>query len=677
MARDLNRLLSPKSIAVVGGGNWCRSVVDQAKKFGFTGSIHPVHPMAKMVAECPTVPSIRELPIAPDACFVGINRNATIDAVRELSAIGAGGAVCFASGFSEARAEDNTASALQDALLNAAGEMPILGPNCYGFVNALDGALLWPDQHGCKKVDRGVAILTQSSNIAINLSMQKRGLPISHLITCGNMAQTTQAEIANALLDDERVTAIGLHIEGFANVRDWEALATKAHSKKIPLVAVKVGKSQQAQSSTISHTASLAGSDAGAQALLDRLGISRAATLPELLETLKLLHVLGPLASNRIASISCSGGEASLAADTAVDYNVSFPPLNAHQTKELRSALGSKVALANPLDYHTYIWRDTKAMTKAWGAMVDPKNALTLSIVDYPRADTCDPSDWDSATQAAIGAARDTGGNFGVVATLPELMPEDVAESLIADGVVPLYGLSEAMAAIENSVEMPWEQPDALCIGNPPLSSEMLNEHTAKSILNAYGVHTPKSVTFDKSADVANVCIDLRFPLVAKATGLAHKSEHNAVVLNISSFSELEEACAKLPSRTILVEEMITDAITEILIGVTHDPAHGFVMTFAAGGTLTEIFADSVSVLVPTSESEIKTSLNRLKIHKILNGFRNQPAVNIDAIVATALALQTYIIDNCNSVSEIEINPLICTRGNAVAADALIRKRAE
>ena len=193
--------------------------------------------------------------------------------------MGAGGAVCFASGFAEV--EDG--ADLNTALLLAAGEMPILGPNCYGMINNCDGALLWPDQHGCLPVARGVAILTQSSNIAINLTMQSRALPISYVITCGNQAQTTQAEIALGLLEDQRVTAIGLHIEGFGDIAAWQTLARVAKAKNIALIALKVGKSTQAQSATISHTASLAGSDAGAAALLDRLGIARVddlATLP-------------------------------------------------------------------------------------------------------------------------------------------------------------------------------------------------------------------------------------------------------------------------------------------------------------------------------------------------------------------------------------------------------------
>jgi len=249
--------------------------------------------------------------------------------------------------------------------LRAAGEMPILGPNCYGFINALDGAIVWPDQHGLTRVDRGVAILTQSSNIAINLTFQARNLPIAMMITCGNMAQV-------------------LHIEGFTDLPGWQAIAQKAHEKDIPLVALKAGKSAAARAATQSHTASLAGEDTSAEALLAFLGIGRVHTLPELLEALKLGHVCGRLASAQVASISCSGGEASLAADLGQAHGLTFPPLTDDQTKTLRAVLGPKVALANPLDYHTYIWRDNVAMTDAWAAMTSDTVALTMTIVDVP-----------------------------------------------------------------------------------------------------------------------------------------------------------------------------------------------------------------------------------------------------------------------------------------------------
>ena len=213
MSRDLSRLLRPKSIAIIGGGAWCRSVLGQLRKADFPGKIWLVHLKGGEIEGLAVHTSISDLSEAPDASFVGINREATIDVVAALSGMGAGGAVCFASGFAEVADGHD----LNARLLAAAGDMPILGPNCYGMINAIDGALLWPDQHGLARVEGGVAILTQSSNIAINLTMNRRGLPIAYVVTCGNQAQTTQAEIAAGLLDDPRVTAIGLHIEGFGD----------------------------------------------------------------------------------------------------------------------------------------------------------------------------------------------------------------------------------------------------------------------------------------------------------------------------------------------------------------------------------------------------------------------------------------------------------------------------
>ncbi len=271
----LDRLLRPKSIAVVGGGFFGTNVVAQSLKMGFAGDIWPVHPVKHEIAGVRAFRSLDELPSAPDATFIGVNRNVTIDVVRELAAMGGGGAVCFASGFLETGDDGGEGAGLQTALVEAAGEMPVIGPNCYGLINYADGALLWPDQHGGQRLAegaRGVAILTQSSNIAINMTMQKRGLPVAYLMTAGNQAQTGLSEMALGLIEDERVSALGLHIEGFDSVDGFERLAARARELQKPIVAMKVGRSEQARAATVSHTASLAGSDAASEAFLNRLG---------------------------------------------------------------------------------------------------------------------------------------------------------------------------------------------------------------------------------------------------------------------------------------------------------------------------------------------------------------------------------------------------------------------
>jgi len=672
----LDRLFSPRSIAVVGGGAWCLSVIEQCQKMGFSGHVWPVHPTAQTIGGLPVFTSIADLPIPPDASFLGINRHATIDVVAQLSAAKAGGAVCFASGFFEAGAEDITGADLQEQLISAAVDMPILGPNCYGFINYLDGALLWPDQHGGQKIDSGVAIITQSSNIAINITMQQRVLPLAMLVCAGNQAQTGFAEIGAALLSDPRVTVLGLHIEGIGDIRAFEALAAKAAELGKPIIALKVGKSAQARAATISHTASLAGEDAGAQALLERLNITRMNSLPEFLETLKLLHMCGPLPSNRIASISCSGGEASLAADTAHDLDLVFPPLNKLQKAALRTALGPMVALANPLDYHTYIWRDTQRMAKAWAAMMDPSLAITFLVVDFPRADRCDASDWECAISAAIAAKQKTDGNLVMVTTLPENLPLDVAERLAKAGIVPMYGLSEAMVAAEAAARIlvDWQFPKPILLPTTTSETVVLNEGVAKAELAKFGLDIPTLIQVSNPVEAGIAATKIGFPVVLKGEGVAHKTEAGAVVLNLKTARETELAAQQMPADTYLVEEMIKGVVAELLIGVVKDPAHGFVLTLAAGGILTELLQDSCSVLIPTSELQLRSSLSNLKIYHLLTGYRGQPPADLPAILAAILAVQDYVLANAHSLEEIEINPLLCGPTRAVAADALIRK---
>lgn len=675
MTRDLSRLLRPKSIAVVGGGAWCAAVIEQCQKMGFQGEIWPVHPKAEELAGLPVFKDLAALPSAPDAVFLGVNRFITVDLVGQLSAMNAGGAVCFASGFLEASAEDENAAGLQDQLLAAAGDMPILGPNCYGFINYLDGALLWPDQQGGQSAETGVAIVTQSSNIAINLTMQNRGLPIAYMITAGNQAQIGIAELGRGLLDDPRVTALGLHIEGFGDLRAWEELAAYAKSVNKPIVAIKVGKSAQAQAATVSHTASLAGGDAGAAALLKRLGIARLDDLASFLETLKLLHVTGPLPSNTIATMSCSGGEASLAADTAHGRDLVFPPLNERQKTDLREALGPMVALANPLDYHTYIWRDVPALTKTFAAMTDPQLAMTMLILDLPRTDRGDPEDWLETVKALIAAKEQTGGNFGLVATLPELLPEDLANELTAAGIVAFSGLNEAMAACEAAAMSPSEERAPLLLPTPTVTPDLVNEAEAKTALAGFGLRIPKAQQAP-GKDALPAAIDaVGMPCVIKAEGLAHKSDVGGVYLARGTKEEAIAAAHAMPCETWLVEELVDGTIAELLVGVVKDPAHGFVLTLAAGGTLTELLQDGRSLLVPASDAEITQALSELRIAKQLNGYRGAAPADMPSVLAAIRAVQDYVMANAEGLEEIEINPLLCTAETAVAVDALIRRK--
>ncbi len=641
---------------------------------GFDGALWPVHPKRPEIAGVPAFARLSDLPGAPDAAFVGVNREATLDVVQELSQAGAGGAVCFASGFAEAEAELAGSAGLQIRLLQAAGQMPILGPNCYGVINYLDGALLWPDQHGGTRCETGVAILTQSSNIAINLTMQARGLPVAYVVTVGNQAQTGMAEIAQHLLSDDRVTAIGLHIEGFRNIREFEALSETARKVGKKIVALKVGKSEQAQLATVSHTASVAGSDAGAQALMTRLGFLPVDSLPVFLETLKLVHVVGELPVATMSALSCSGGEASLIADAAQATGVSFPPLTGAQSRRLRQALGPKVALANPLDYHTYIWNDVPAMAEVFASMMVPEVGLTAVIVDLPRADRCDPADWQSVIEAAAQATTSTGRPIALVATLPEAMPEAVARDLMSRGIVPLCGVDDALAAVDAASRVSGSADPVLLQDAVPNSVRLVPEAEAKQALAAYGLRIPRLHRAGSAAEAAEAAQDIGFPVVLKGEGLAHKTEAGAVALNLTTTDQVADRAAQMATASFLVEEMVGQGVAELLVGVVADPAHGFVLTLAAGGVLTELLGDRQNLLLPVSETDLSRAISGLTLAKVLDGYRGAPAADRPALKRAIRAIEAFVIDNADTVAEVEVNPLICTPSDAIAVDALIRK---
>ncbi|MEM8541672.1 MAG: acetate--CoA ligase family protein [Pseudomonadota bacterium] len=667
---QLEKLINPKTIAVIGGGAWCEAVLQQNRKIGFSGELWPVHPTRQEVAGITTFPSVEALPSAPDAAFVGVNRHSTVQIVAQLSSMGAGGAVCFASGFMES----DDGAELSKQLLDAAGDMPILGPNCYGSLNALDNVSLWPDQHGLKPVDSGVAIIMQSSNIALNLTMQRRGLPIAHLITVGNQAQLGIADIARQLLRDERVTALGLYIESFGDVRSFEALAKEASVLNKSIVAFKVGASVEARRATISHTASLAGSTAGAEALLRRLGIASVSSVATFLEALKILHCFGALPDKNIASLSCSGGEASVMADSAMRAGLNFPVLNDGQIATLKQYLSPMVKLVNPLDYHTNIWRDEAAMTNVFAAMSGTNIDLSLIVLDFPRDDTCDPSDWNIVVDAVLNAATDTGRKYGIIASMPENLPEAVALNLLENGIVPLCDFDHACDAIHAVSTILKPDPEPVLLSQEVGNLTVLSEASAKEELALAGLEVPHSVAGISIQELSKHAPKDGELLVLKGEGVAHKTEAGAVALSISSREELLEEATKMSAERFLIEEMITGMIAELLIGVVRDPAHGFVLTIAAGGTLTELLDDKHCLLLPTNRRAIEETLAGLKVCALLDGYRGGPPAHKASFIDTIMKLQSYVIANCEHIEEIEINPLICTSTRAVVADALLVK---
>jgi len=720
-ATRIARLLRPRRIAVIGGLAAAR-VAEQCDRMGFDGALWPVHPKRDRIAGRAVFRSVADLPGAPDAAFVGVNRHATVEAVSALARAGAGGAICYASGFRES----DDGAALQQALVEAAGEMPILGPNCYGLLNLLDGVALWPDQHGGRRLEpdeRGVAIVSQSSNLAISMTMQRRGLPVAYVATAGNQAQLGLSRIARALLDDNRVSALGLHVEGFDSVRGFETLAREARARKVPVVVMKTGRSERGRAANLSHTASIAGSDAGADAFLRRLGFARAPGIPEFLETLKLFHVHGALGGSRLGVMCCSGGEASVLSDAVADTGLTLPEPTPDHAAAVKETLHPLVPVANPLDYHTFSWGDGPALARIFTAFAREAFDAVMLVLDFPRPDRCDDAEWE-ITAGAFDRAMRASGTKGVIAvTLGENLPEARAAQLTRLGIAPLAGVREALAAIECAARVgtAWRAPPRAPIivhpapGDPGSAPEdgprndskgalenepgskpegareseprsapgsapiLLDEAAAKRWLAEFGVPVPPGSVAHDLERAVEIAASLGGPVAVKALGVAHKTERQAVRLGLRQPAEIRDTAQALLAigSAVLVERFEAEVVAELIVGLHRDPQLGLMLAVGSGGTLVELVADSVTLLLPVTESEVRDALSGLRSAPMLRGWRGRASADVDAAVASILAITDFAIANGDRIEELDVNPLgVCRRGKgAVALDALIRTR--
>ena len=678
----LKRFLKPRHIAVL-GGKWSDVVVRKIREIGYTGEIWPVSPTRETLGDVECFKSLNDLPAAPDAVFVGVNRHATIDVVGELNRMGAGGAMCFASGFAEVGEEGK---ALQDQLAAAAGDMPIEGPNCYGMINYLDGVTLWPDEHGGHRVDEGVAILCQSGNIAINMTMQQRDLPIAYMITIGNQASLGVSEFIEAMLDDPRIKAIGILIEGINDIPAFSRVAIRALEKGVPIVAIKSGRTEAGAAITVSHTSTLSGSDENYQALFERLGVYRCYSLPGFLEALKLLSYAGPLPGNRVVSLSCSGGEAAMVADAITDMRLDFAQFTEPQRDAIHATLNDLVSVSNPFDYHTFIWGIADAMEATFTEVARCDYDVTMLLMDYPKPGLCDVTQWGIAAEAFYKACAKSDTQGVIVSTLPEGMPEAERVLFIENGLVPMQGLDDCLRAIECAAWIGERQREAREGRVPAAISDLtaingveatvLDEWQSKQALRGHGLTVPEG-RLVSAAGAPGAASELGFPVVVKVVNseLTHKTDVGGVALHLHDAEAVANAVADMAhlSNQFLVERMMSGAIAELIIGVDRDPQFGPVLIVGAGGVFVELLRDSKTLLLPVSREQAADAVGSLRVSSLLRGYRGGPSGDFDAAVDAVMAVAAYADANRDIIRELDVNPLLVFESGAIAVDALIR----
>jgi acetate---CoA ligase (ADP-forming) len=678
---NLRRLLRPRHVAFV-GGRGVAEAVRQCLAAGFSGAVWPVHPTLTEIAGLPCFRDVDALPEPPDASFIAVPSEPTIEVVRALARRGAGGCVCYAAGFAEIGE-----TGLQRRLVEAAGDVALVGPNCYGLLNNVEGVVLWPSGHGGRRTRRGVALVAQSGNIALNLTLNRRSVPLSHVISVGNQAVLGIADFVSALAEDPAVAAIALYIEGLPDIAAFAAAAAEARAAGIPIVVLKAGRSALGAALALSHTSSLAGDDALYQALFDRLGVLRVDSLTALLETAKLLAVAGRPRGERLAIFTCSGGECLLTADRAAALGLILPGFSPAQAAALREQLPAFATVANPLDYNTSLWNDEAALTRCFSTVLAEGFDAGLLVIDYPAEDATGREEYDPSVAALISAARATGTQGLVVSVLPELLPEAIRDRLVDAGMAPLQGLEDAMAAFAAAarLERRWAAADALPALPPaaPIAGErrLLDEWRSKRLLAEHGLVLPEG-RLAAPAEAVAAARAIGFPVVAKIArpAIAHKTEAGAVALDLRDETALADAISRMELAAgmsieqLLIERQVTGAVAELIVGVKRDAAFGLALVIGAGGVLVEMVADSATLLLPTTPAAIADALAGLRVARLLGGYRGRPAGDVAAAVRAIAAIVAAAEALGDRLVELDVNPLLVLPAGqgAIAVDTLI-----
>jgi acyl-CoA synthetase (NDP forming) len=650
-----------------------------------------VNPRREELAGVPCVTNIEALPEAPDAVYLAVPAHAVVDSVARFERLGAGGIVCYSAGFKEA---GDAGADAELALKQAVGEMALIGPNCYGFINYLGKAALWSFEHGGDSPGYGAAIVTQSGMFSSDITMSQRSLPLAYMISAGNQAVLGLEDYLDVLCEDPRVRAIGLHIEGLQDIPRFEAAALKALRNNTPVVALKTGSSAIGSTLTVSHTGSLSGANELYDALFERTGVISVTSPAQMLETLKYLCVVGAPAGRELIGFTCSGGGATMLADHAEKISLTFPEVSETSTKKLISLLPDIATVSNPLDYTTPIWGQPERTYPVFAEALCGVSAQAAVLVqDYPIAGLdASKIHYQNDATAFAKACAEEGLPAAICATLPENMDLETREFLISQGVAPMQGLHETLNAVSAAAD--WTAARARILATPPSpvfrgasegETTVVTEDLGKSWVANLGLTTPKGRSVDGEGAV-RVSAEISFPVVLKMMGakLLHKTEAGAVALALNDTQEVAAAIKAMrkdvarydvsaPTDVFLIEEMSPPPVAELIMTLRRDAQFGFALTLGSGGVLVELVGDAKTLLLPCTQHDIEQALRELKVGKLLTGFRGREAADLPVISAKILQFCEAVVRDEGSFSEVEVNPLFVYPDHVVAVDVLLQ----
>ena len=677
-ADRLKRMLSPARVAWIGGGG-IAPAIEYMQAGGFSGDAVAVNPKRATIAGVPCVASVSELPWVPDVAILVIPKDAVIETVRALSAQGCGGVVCITSGFSESA----DGATRQADLIDAAGDMPVIGPNCPGIANFLDGSAFMMDHFGTHAPGKGVAVISNGGAYLSDLGCADRSQPIAYLIGLGNQAMVTVADMLDVVLDDPRVTAVNIYFEGITNVAKLSRAAAKAARKGIPVVAIKGGRSQAGTRAAQSHTASLSGDAAVASALFRRFGWIEVTTPSEAIETVKMLSFTPVPKGLKTGFITSSGSYAVLGGDIAEKVGLRMEPPSTDAAPAIDAALPPYVGPANPLDISdAHGWPQADQLP-IYRAFARDDYDLFAQVMCYPPEGGWDMTTWDATTGALAQAKGDRPAAF--VNTLAESLPKEARDRMISNGMAPLQGLEDGLRAVAHAARYGASRngldADAMVLntdsGQLVTAGRTLSEAEAKLKLQRHGLDIPRQWVVSGADDMP----DIRCTCALKAIvpGLLHKTEMGAVTLNLAppdlptAIRAMSDRLAEhgLKADAYLIEEMIQNPVGELLVGIRRVPEIGLVLTLAIGGVAVELMQDTATVILPAPRRDIEVALKGLKLAPLILGYRGRPAADMTVTLNAIEALCVFAAAT-PGIAEMEVNPLLLTQTRAVVADAVL-----
>ncbi|MPY31703.1 acetate--CoA ligase family protein [Streptomyces adustus] len=686
---DLDRLFRPESVAVVGASDAdgrpntgiTRQLLAWAERVG--ARLHPVHPTRASVFGIPCLPSVAELPGQVDLAVLLVAD--PLPVVEELAEAKVRFAVAFASGFAETGAAGAAAQArLADAA--ARSGVRLLGPNTN--LNAFEH--FRDDLEG-----PAIALITQSGHQGRPVfALQELGIRLSHWAPTGNEADLESADFISYFAERPEVGAIACYVEGLKDGRSFLLAADRAARRGVPVVAVKVGRTETGARTAASHTGKLTGSDAVVDAAMRQFGVIRVDGLDELQDTAALLaRARAPLADG-VVVCSISGGTGAHVADLATRAGLRLPVLSEAKQAELHQWIPEYLSVANPVDNGGHPVGDERGRKIIDAILDDPAVGVLICPVTGPF-----PPLSDRLVQDLVDAAERTDKLVCVVWGSPVGTEPAYREVLLGSSRVATFRtVGNCLAAVRAHLDhhrfvrayrSPFDEAPrttspsfrkARALMRP---GEQLSEHAAKQLLRAYGIRVPREQLVTSAAAAVRAAGLVGYPVVMKASGarIAHKTELGLVKIGLTSASQVRDAYRELteiaryedvPLDGVLVCQMVERGV-EMVVGVTHDDLFGPTVTVGLGGVLVEVLRDTAVRVPPFGEDQARTMLTELRGRALLDGVRGRPPADVDALVEVVLRVQRMALELGGELAELDINPLlVLPQGQgAVALDAL------